>query len=387
MLSSYTILRLIWVCGFFTLTALLSDVTQTVAPLAAVSMLLIPLVVTISGEVLEDSATDSRQKLGTIFQIVGSGIYISYIIIAAYFYAQNQTLSSLVMLVVSMLGGLAAVIVIADCGLALTDKDRISRSNAPIVNLTTVVILSALFTGAGFYVWLREPDKQELMTDSVLMFFSAGFAILAHAFWLHRQLNSKPALKKPQKVRALDLIATIWGVAGLGLVCRAVVTTGADRNYALAIGICLAFLGVINTIMRVKQLQGALSSFVASQEGLIELHKTGWILYRWHEISLASLMTSANMPVISIMLAIPDQELHRSEPPHDKSLLPSYEEWYQRRKRQQKHYSKDYGVDLAIGISQCREDIVSLWHSIQLAKAEPSQAQLLRPGSDFGLPG
>jgi hypothetical protein len=164
------------------------------------------------------------------------------------------------------------------------------------------------------------------------------------------------------------------------------VSTGTDRNYALAIGICLAFLGVVNTVLRVKQLQGNLSSFVASREGLIEWHQTGWILYRWNEITLASLMTFANMPVIAIMLRIPDKELHRSEPPHDKALLPSYERWYQRRARVRKHYVKDYGVDLAISMAQCREDIVSLWHSIELAKAVPSQAELLRPGSDFGLP-
>jgi hypothetical protein len=130
-------------------------------------------------------------------------------------------------------------------------------------------------------------------------------------------------------------------------------------------------------------LAGHACTFVASREGLIELHATGWVLCRWQDITKAFLYPYYGRQIAIGVILNEDPAAQEASATVNGSRITRYERWQDKRRVRIQSDKLNTGVDLLILSPFCRFGIVSLWNGIRLAIENPSRAHQLPPASTF----
>lgn len=358
---------------------------KTVLPVwAVVGLATAPAAVQVIGECVEEEASSpSRYRLGLWIQLVAEFIYIIGLAVVLPTLPGIFPRDLVFFFVLAGGGFLAALITMVDCSLPLLGKERLSRRYAESVNQWTAILIAFAFTTAVAIMMFKSP-RVELMGYATALFFSGCLAIGIRVQWIKHKLGAPATVASRKAVTLSDVFISAFGLAGLLLALEAMQLPGYEHQaYCLGVGAIFALFAFIVEGAKARQLIGSVSSFVSTREGILELHRLGWVLYRWENFADVFLTSIGSVNAVAMIVAEEPANGDHSAPPEDRVQKSKFDRWNELRGKRRERWIRDHGVDLYVLEPACRFGIVSLWHGAQLAMNKPPQADGLPSMSEF----
>ncbi len=374
-----------WILGTLAASIAFVDPLKSFLPVqAVVGIVIAPLVIALVGEALDDESHSERsQRIGMWMQISGAlsllGISFTSLILM-----QNQSFNDKWMFYVMVLAGLIPLSVLTlDCYLGLFKKQRLRLPDSAATDNWTAIGISIFFVVCVVAIVIFKNSAINPALYGVGLFFSMCAAICLNTWWINHELSGKPKTPCRRTIFSFDLTMLIGGAAGAALVIKSLIDNGRFvSSYDVVVGALFSFLGLIFAILKVGKALRRWSSFVATRDGLLELHSCGTILYRWENIDEAFLVNiAASSMAIAITLNV---DLPAVEPQMQPGLDNTAREKWQRKYRERWVTNKhQYQADLLIIDGRCLYGIVNLWDAIRLVLADDTQRMNLPPTSSY----